>query len=104
MFEITMNKGFHIKFDNGFAVSVQWGRGNYCANKYIEGRFGDAVPSSTTAEVAAFDPEGNMIDLATGDQVVGYLTANEVLAFMTAVANLTADNISEPLMIAEDRI
>ena len=104
MFEITMNKGFHMKFANGFAVSVQWGVGNYCDNKWASGRFGDAVPASTTAEVAAFDPEGNMIDLTTGDQVVGYLTANEVLAFMTAVSNLTADNISEPLMIAENRI
>ena len=101
MFEITMNKGFHMKFANGFAVSVQWGVGNYCDNKWAPGRFGDAVPACPDAEVAAFDPEGNMIDLATGDQVVGYLNANEVLAFMTAVANLSADNIPEKLLIAE---
>jgi hypothetical protein len=101
MFEITMNKGFHMKFANGFSVSVQWGLGNYCANKWGEGRFGEPVPACPDAEVAAFDPEGNIINLATGDQVVGWLTADEVLTFMTAVAALSADNIPNKLLIAE---
>ena len=32
-FETTMNKGFMMKFDNGFKISVQWGTGNYCTRK-----------------------------------------------------------------------
>lgn len=100
MFEITMNKGFHMKFANGFSVSVQWGVGNYCANKWGPGRFGDPVPACPDAEVAAFDPDGNMIDLAIGDQVIGYLNTNQVLAFMNAVAELSADNVPDQLLIA----
>lgn len=30
MFCITAGKGFHITFENGWTVSVQWGPGNYC--------------------------------------------------------------------------
>ena len=28
-FTATNNKGFQMKFENGFAISVQWGPGNY---------------------------------------------------------------------------
>jgi hypothetical protein len=32
MFKITEGKGFHIQFENGWVVSVQWGAGNYGQN------------------------------------------------------------------------
>ena len=32
MFCITDGKGFHITFENGYTVSVQFGPGNYCDN------------------------------------------------------------------------
>jgi len=32
-FAITEGKGFHITFDNGVTVSVQFGYGDYCDNK-----------------------------------------------------------------------
>ena len=32
-FLITRNKGFRITFENGFAISVQWGPENYCERK-----------------------------------------------------------------------
>lgn len=31
-FKITAGKGFHVTFENGITVSVQWGPGNYCDN------------------------------------------------------------------------
>ena len=33
MFNITQGKGFFIEFENGYGISVQFGWGNYCANK-----------------------------------------------------------------------
>jgi hypothetical protein len=89
MFAITDNKGFHVTFANGFRASVQWGRGNYCDNKEHRGSRGEEVPASRTAEVAAFDPSGNMIDMAHGDQVLGYLSADQVLHFLNQVSALT---------------
>jgi hypothetical protein len=103
MFDITMNKGFHMKFDNGFSVSVQWGSGNYCSNRASSVKFGDPVPASTTAEVAAFDPAGNLIHLSEGDGfVMGYMSADRVLAFMNAVSQLSPDDVPDQLLIAAD--
>ena len=31
------NKGFRMKFDNGFTISVQWGTMNYCEKKEPNG-------------------------------------------------------------------
>ena len=33
-FVSTMRKGFHMTFENGLTVSVQWGAGNYCDNHF----------------------------------------------------------------------
>jgi hypothetical protein len=98
MFQVTDNKGFHMEFANGFKASVQWGRGNYCDNKFHPGHWGEEVPPSRDAEVAAFDPEGNMIDMPHGDQVQGYLSANEVLRFLNAVAALSFEGMVVPLL------
>jgi hypothetical protein len=83
MFNITAGKGFHITFDNGFTVSVQWGSGNYGDN-YLN--FKDPAPASTTAELAAWGPNGDMLCIgATADTVLGYLTADQVLTAMNIV-------------------
>lgn len=88
-FESTMRKGFHMTFENGLTISVQWGAGNYCDNYFPKDRdftcSKDA--SSRTAEVAVFDSSDEFIDpqkfmeesIIKGDeQVVGYLTADQV--------------------------
>jgi len=86
MFKITQNKGFHMTFANGYAVSVQWGRGNYCENQHCGVVWGEPVPACEDAEVAAFDPNGAFMHLSNGDDVMGRMSADEVLAFMNAVA------------------
>jgi len=35
-FRTCENKGFHIKFPNGWTVSVQFGQGNYCENYTLD--------------------------------------------------------------------
>lgn len=56
MFHITSGKGFHITFENGWTVSVQFGPGNYSDhyNNYdftAKGRCDAGVTGSKTAEV-----------------------------------------------------
>jgi hypothetical protein len=60
-FAITGGKGFGITFEHGTTISVQFGRGNYCANKAL----GSFIPSplggnheSPNAEIAIWNAEG----------------------------------------------
>ena len=55
MFSITGNRGFHMTFENGYTVSVQFGKGNYCDNydlplSYVVEE--KTVPDSKNAETA----------------------------------------------------
>lgn len=90
-FDITFGKGFHITFENGHTVSVQFGGGNYSSNYDIKigsSRNGQPVPASATAEVAAWDSTGKWVKLGDGDDVVGYQTPAEVLAILNKIAAL----------------
>ena len=85
-----------MKFDNGFAISVQWGTENYCEKKSFasddnprEERFW----ASRTAEVAVFEDMSDeknvgekMISIGEYDEVLGWLTANEVAKIIEIVS------------------
>jgi len=85
-FAITRGKGFHVSFENGWTVSVQFGGGNYCDN-YDDG-IGREVKSnpSTTAEVAILSPSGELIELPDGDTVLGWQTPAQVLSLLIETA------------------
>lgn len=93
-FHTCERKGFHVTFENGWTVSVQFGYGNYCDNYDWKGndpsdpmsRFKDAAPHSRTAEVAAWPADGDMIDLGDGDTVGGRYSPAMVLALMNDIA------------------
>jgi hypothetical protein len=88
MFKITSGKGFHVTFANGWTVSVQFGPGNYCANRGWEiGRDDEACGKrgSFDAEIAAWPKGGEMFDFG-GDTVKGWVTPDELLAFMNEIA------------------
>ena len=62
MFRSFNNSGFHIKFDNGVTVSVQFGFGNYCENHFKAKTLNsEEFVESSDAEVAIWDDEGNWI-------------------------------------------
>jgi hypothetical protein len=82
-FAITGQKGFHITFENGWTVSVQFGAGNYCENRNHPDWDGP-VPSRT-AEVAVLSPDGEFHDLG-GDIVRGWQSPQEVLALFVETA------------------
>jgi len=60
------DKGFFIRFNNGYEVSVQFGTYNYSDN------------GQTTAEVAVFDPEGDLVKLGEHDEVLGRVPPERV--------------------------
>jgi hypothetical protein len=70
-----LNNGFHITFENGYTVSVQFGKGNY------------SDQGETTAEVAAWGPDRKWVKLSEYDDVKGWCTPNEVLEIMNQIAN-----------------
>ena len=72
------NKGFHLAFDNGDAVSVQWGHMNYGSNRFKEYPSNEAV----TAEIMITDSQGN------NQEPIGWLTANEVAEKIQETASI----------------
>ena len=83
-FQICDDKGFHITFENGWTVSVQFGSGNYCDNYDMVPR--SRTPLSANAEVAAWVKGGDWHRFDDGETVRGYMTPAEVLAFMNEIA------------------
>ena len=102
-FSITNHKGFHLKFDNSWQVSVQFGPGNYCRrwnDKYRSPKNSDSWFSSN-AEIAVWhDSDGEMIMLER-DVVRGYTTADEVAKVIykvsTAKSTLTSKQMTKRL-------
>lgn len=107
-FRITGSKGFHITFENGCTVSVQFGPGNYGTNYHMDfseldrlASAGKDMPKSATAEIAAWDENKHWWDFekkvfsAEGCDVIGYKTPAEVLAVINDVANFNRPNVQE---------
>lgn len=98
-FRVTGRKGFHVTFENGWTVSVQFGVFNYCANRAslsdleIDGtlerdREAGGV-GSATAETAVWGPDGNLVEVewCMGDTVQGWQSPSAVLRLMTWAAS-----------------
>ncbi len=91
-FALFRNTGFHITFENGCTVSVQFGPTHYCDNRSFDIEDlkdlykGDSKPCAN-AEIAAWDKNGNWIKKEDwGDDVEGWQTPAQVLEFMNYVA------------------
>ena len=69
------NNGFHITFKNGYTVSVQFNKRNYSDG------------GETTAEMAAWGPDGEWVKLSEHDDVRGWCSPDEVLEVMNMVAS-----------------
>lgn len=92
-FRITGAKGFQMTFVNGWTVSVQWGPGNYCANKnydYLDwAKDGKKSMASPDAEIAAWDKDGKWFRFEN-DDVQGYVGPDEALAFILKIMRKAA--------------
>lgn len=80
-FTATRNQGFHITFPNGWTVSVQFGPGNYCQERYstLEPHRLD-IWECSDAEVAVRPPGGRF------EEVEDHRTPLDVLAILNKVA------------------
>lgn len=96
MFKITIGKGFHIKFKNGYTISVQFGMGNYCdfhdasfsIKEYEKQQIERAEIGSSTAEIAILK-DGKLITVEEwGDEIKGYCSPEEVLKWMNYAESL----------------
>lgn len=100
MFLSTMRKGFHMTFENGLAVSVQWGAGNYCDNHFPEDKdfsFSKDAKSST-AEIAVIY-KGEFLnpqyfideEISSDGMVAGYLSAEHVAKVIYNASTMPVD-------------
>lgn len=87
----TTHTGFWMTFENGYAISVQWGSANYCTNRSFDnpnkGMVG-AARVSNTAEVAIMEPNGSFHKFEGGDMCQGHCSPEEVYDLMTYCRNL----------------
>ena len=89
-FRITGKKGFHITFANGWTVSVQFGPGNYCANRHMTiGKDDELCGSrgSPDAEIAMWPSSGEMETFEEGGTVLGWTTPERVLQALCLAAS-----------------
>ena len=96
-FCISSPKGFHITFDNGYTLSVQFGPGNYCDNydrKIMDDDVESGKDGSTTAETAFWGPDGKMLsESEDGDSVQGYQTVEQVIQRLIRVHALPKQEV-----------
>tara|TARA_B110000902_G_scaffold250618_1_gene309989 strand:- start:293 stop:631 length:339 start_codon:yes stop_codon:yes gene_type:complete len=89
-FIATYNKGFQMKFDNGFSISVQWGTHNYCERKSFNTNIDpvkERIWESMSAEIAVFDSENKILPIGNEDSVIGWLTPDEVAKIIAGVSS-----------------
>ena len=93
MFQISTDaygngKGIIIAFPNGYEVSIQFGIGNYCDN-----RFADKLIAykSSTCETAIFKPNGKFLKYK-GDDVQGWQSPEDVAETITFIKTLESNN------------
>jgi hypothetical protein len=87
MFRIIKGKGFHITFENGYTVSVQFGPGNYADNYDMRIKDEDAKAGhigSHTAECAVWSKNGSLIAHKSfdGNTVSNRSTPKDVLKLL----------------------
>lgn len=93
-FTITNHKGFHMTFENGWSISVQWGPGNYTVPRDYAEPFDAPVKSKfyskQKAEIAIRNPQGDFNPPSRklwGDDVLGQVSTDEVLHWMKWTAS-----------------
>lgn len=102
-FNSHRRNGFHMTFDNGYTISVQWGIGTYSDNHLDMSFDFDKIKPSKTAEIAVLDSNEDLVDFLddflpkhlqnnSDGRVCGYATPNDVLYVMKKVAAYKKEN------------
>ena len=88
-------KGFHMTFENGYTLSVQFGMGNYCSNRHV--RTDESVLETIEkyvgpeeckdAETAIIDVDGNHLEYK-GEDVQWHQTPDDVAETIAYILTL----------------
>jgi hypothetical protein len=94
-------RGFHVRLENGFTLSTQWGTGNYCQNNYLreEKPFNERC---VDAEIAVFNIEDVLVNFIDGDNVQGWVPAGAWFDIMGIIASLPTDDKVIPVTVIRD--
>lgn len=95
-FKITLGRGFHVGFVNGWTVSVQFGPGNYCEHYDRDIGHDDATcgkEGSFDAETACWGPSGGLVVVpwCDGDTVQWRQSPEQVLRLLNWAASQPSD-------------
>ena len=97
-FSITNHKGFHLSFNNGWQVSVQFGPGNYCERReedYDSPRKSESWHSKN-AEIAVWRNFGKQeMIMLENDVVRGWTSPREVAEIVYLVSTAQTFNNEE---------
>ena len=87
MFQANEGNGVKLTFPNGYAVSIQWGRHNYCHIKKIQNPVdpSEHVSAAASVETAIIGPDGEFVSYK-GDDVQAYQNLADVLKTLNYVA------------------
>jgi len=77
-FGITMAKGFHLTFPNGYTISTQFGGGNYCENRNMEIERPGIDVLSNNVEIAIWDGKNNWVTRKAHKAITGKDLGEEV--------------------------
>lgn len=92
MFRITDGKGFQITLPNGYTVSVQFGRHNYCDNRDVRPETDEARLNTECANAETgvwHEASGEWVSphpQNSGDDVCGHQNSGDVLELLNIVA------------------
>ena len=92
-FSITQHKGFHMAFENGFRISVQFGPGNYCEKRDadLDAHKKEMNWESCSAEIAVFGKRG-MLGIGSSDTVSGWLSTDKVAKVIAIVSSAKTES------------
>jgi hypothetical protein len=109
MFRITRGIGFHMTFDNGWTVSVQFGPFSRVSNRTFDvhsfsAQREFAENGSPDAEVAVWDGNGTWAPIGDGDAVRGWVSAEEVAELLSVVSKFPMGSTVESVNVAPKQI
>ncbi len=88
----TKPSGFHMTFDNGNTISIQWASHNYSSTRF---RRGPATLKCTSAEVAIWDSNDRWANIDTnGDMVKGWVEPDEIAKLIHLTSQHTIDELN----------
>lgn len=75
-FELSSRDGFHVVFQNGWTFSCQWHEMSY------------SDKGELTCEIAAWDADGNWFKFPDGQDVLGWVSPDELVDWMKQISML----------------